>query len=106
MERIENTEKQKVKRIPKASRIAKVARKAKSISKIVVKEPETAYLTTRALERALSKATRNLTEKAMDIQGYVVTIHNKWVVKKYKDGRVERMKRIRSVKLSKRSGRS
>ena len=106
MEKIENTGRQKVKSIPKTSRIGRVARKAKSISNIVVKEPETAYLTTRALERALSKATRNLTEKAMDIQGYVVTMENNWVVKKYKSGRVVRMKRIRSVKLSKRSGRT
>ena len=106
MEKIENTGRRKAKISSEGKLIASAARKKFRTAKLMVKETETAYLTTRALERALSKATRNLTEKAMDIQGYVVTMENNWVVKKYKSGRVERMKRIRSVKLSKRSGRS
>ena len=65
-----------------------------------VHEPETAYLTTRALERALSKATRNLTDEAMALMGYVVTVEDNWVVKKYKDGKVERLEKIEKVKLS------
>ena len=66
-----------------------------------VEEPETTYLTTRAIERALSKATRHLTEEAMDLMGYVITVEDNWVVKKYKDGKVERIEEIERVKLNK-----
>ena len=64
-------------------------------------EPQTAYLTTRALERALSKATRNLTEEAMELMGYIVITEDGWVVKKFKDGSVEKIEKIKKVKLSK-----
>jgi len=67
----------------------------------VAQEPETTYLTTRAIERALSKATRHLTEEAMELMGYVVTVEDNWVVKKYKDGTVERIEEIKKVKLDK-----
>ncbi len=66
-----------------------------------VEEPATAYLTTQALERALSKATRNLTKEAMELMGYEVTVEDNWVVRKYKDGRVEKIEEIEKITLDK-----
>jgi hypothetical protein len=66
-----------------------------------VKEPETVYLTTRILERALRKATRNLTEDAMKRMGYIVTVVDGWVVKKYPDGKSERLSKLPKVKTPK-----
>ena len=66
-----------------------------------VEEPKTAYLTTRTIERALSKATRNLTADAMELMGYVITVEDNWVVKKYKDGTIERIEEIEKITLDK-----
>ena len=66
-----------------------------------VEEPATAYLTTQTLERALSKATRNLTKEAMELMGYEVTVEDNWVVRKYKDGRVEKIEEIEKITLDK-----
>ena len=76
-------------------------KKEKSEDTGTVQEPITAYLTTRTLERALSKATRHLTEEEMELMGYVVTMEDNWVVKKYKDGKVERITEIEKVTLDK-----
>ena len=62
-----------------------------------VNEPETAYLTTRILERALRKATRNLTNEAMEIMGYIVTVTDGWVVRINNDGTQERISKIKKV---------
>ena len=66
-----------------------------------VEEPQTAYLTTRALERALSKATKNLTDVAMSLKGFVVIKEGEWIVKKFQDGKIEKIEKIQKVKLSK-----
>jgi len=66
-----------------------------------VSEPEVEYLTKRNLERALSKATRHITQDAMERMGYVVTVSRGWVVKLYSNGRRERVSKIPTVKTSK-----
>lgn len=62
------------------------------------KKKQTVYLTTRILERALKKYTKNLTQKAMDIQGYVVIAEGDWIVKKFKDGKIEKIKKYKNFK--------
>ena len=62
----------------------------------------TVYLTTRALQRAVTKGTKNLESEAMDLMGYVVKQKNDWVVKVYADGRVEKISEIKKAKRPKR----
>ena len=64
----------------------------------IVSEPETAYFTKRTLERALSKATRHITQDAMQRMGYVITVKRGWLVKEYSNGTRERVSKIPKVK--------
>ncbi|MCF2506850.1 hypothetical protein L0663_25900 [Dyadobacter sp. CY107] len=54
-------------------------------------------LTIAELREALRKGASNL-PNAMEVMGYVVTAEQGWIVKKYKDGTVERMEKIGSSK--------
>lgn len=63
-------------------------------------EPQTAYLTTQALERALSKATKNLTAQEMELMGCVVTVEDNWVVRKYPNGDVEKIEKLEKTKIN------
>jgi hypothetical protein len=61
----------------------------------------TVYLTTRALQRAVTKGTKNLESEAMALMGYVVKQKDNWVVKVYADGREEKISKIKQTKLPK-----
>lgn len=37
----------------------------------------------------------NLTQTALDLQGYYVSCEGDWVVKKYKDGKIEKIKKYK-----------
>lgn len=52
------------------------------------------YLTTRLFIRAAKKASDEAADKAMETMGYVVIGLDGWVVKKYKDGRIERLEEL------------
>ena len=43
-------------------------------------EKETAYLTKRALVRAIKKGTKGLAQEEMDLMGYVTRVEDGWVV--------------------------
>ena len=54
------------------------------------------YLTTQALQRAVSAGTKNEKTEAFELLGYTVKEKNGWVVKEYEDGTIERIVEINS----------
>jgi len=58
---------------------------------------KTAYLTKRILVAASKKEGVKAANEAMNIMGYIVTSEKGWVVKKYADGTVEKVKEIAST---------
>lgn len=82
-------------------KFAFIMKKVKKEPLNIVEEPQTTYLTTRALVRALSKATRNLTKEALDLRGSVVIKDGDWIVRKFSNGNIEKLEKIKKVKLSK-----
>ena len=54
------------------------------------------YLTKRMLVRKAAIAGNAASRRAMDIMGYVVTTEGQWVVRKNKDGSVERITPVES----------
>jgi hypothetical protein len=59
-----------------------------------------AYLTKRALLRATGKATRSVSSRAMNLEGYVIQAENGWVVRIDNTGRRENISRIARVKTN------
>lgn len=74
--------------------------KKKAVKKVGPKKG-VAYLTTRALERAVSKGTKNLEAEAIELMGYVVKQKGNWVVKEYADGRIVKISAIEKAKRPK-----
>jgi len=54
------------------------------------------YLTKRAVVRATKKGMKKASQETMDIMGYNVIALDGWVVKKYKDGSIERIEEIKT----------
>lgn len=65
--------------------------------KAVKKTVKENYLTTRMLVRAANSAVRDAAEETLKIMGYNVVVMNGWVVKKYADGKVERIEKLQPV---------
>ncbi len=57
----------------------------------MVKEPATAYLTKRALVRAVNKGTRNKAKRAMELMGYVMKVEDGWIIKEDEKGNKTRI---------------
>lgn len=57
-----------------------------------------AALTKRIVVRAGGNAVRKASARAMALEGFVVKAEEGWIVRHYADGRVERLKRISTVK--------
>lgn len=57
-----------------------------------------ATLTKRVVVRAGGNAVRKASARAMELEGFIVKADNGWVVRHYADGRIERLKRISTVK--------
>jgi hypothetical protein len=55
------------------------------------------YFTTRALERAVKKGTKDLAQVAHKLVGYTVKEADGWVVKEYADGNIERITKIKII---------
>jgi len=55
---------------------------------------EQVYLTKRALKRTSRKAITRASKRAMRVAGYVVQVQNGWVVRIYKDNKVERIEQL------------
>ncbi len=55
------------------------------------------YLTKRRLASAARTGIRKAAADTMEVMGYTVIADNGWVVKKYADGRIEKMSQIGTV---------
>lgn len=55
------------------------------------------YLTKRTLVRKAKSAGKAAAKKAMSVMGYVVTVKDGWVVKIYRDGRIEKLHQVKNV---------
>ncbi|WP_028787327.1 hypothetical protein [Terrimonas ferruginea] len=53
-----------------------------------------AYLTKRMVVATAKAAGRRAAKNAMEVMGYVVVSEGGWVVKKFKDGRVEKLSKL------------
>ena len=67
--------------------------KKKVIANKIPKE-EKAYLTKRLLVSAAKRGVRQAAEETMQLMGYNVIAKGGWVVKKYADGRIEKIEPI------------
>jgi len=66
--------------------------------KVVDKQANTTEpLTKRVLIRAAKAGIRKAAEETMEIMGFTVVAHGGWVVKKYADGRIEKLSKIAPV---------
>lgn len=52
------------------------------------------YISTRLVSRKSKSAFQEGSKKAMEVNGYVVIAHDGWVVKKFSDGRIERLEKL------------
>ncbi len=59
-----------------------------------------AYLGKRELKRAASKGIKEASIQAMEVAGSVLTVENGWLVRRYKDSRVEKIEKLPSAKKS------
>ena len=65
--------------------------KKKSIGR---KDQDTAYLTKRDLVRAIDKATRHTSARALQLKGSILTVEGDWVVKVHQNGKKEKVSKI------------
>jgi len=60
-----------------------------------------AYFTKRVLVSSARAGGIKASKEAMDLMGHIVVSHKGWIIRKYADGRTEKIKRISSTeKLS------
>ncbi|MCH6201938.1 hypothetical protein MMU07_20335 [Aquiflexum sp. LQ15W] len=59
-----------------------------------MKKLEKEYVTTRLVEKRSKKAFKEGAKKAMKSNGYVIIAQDGWVVKKYADGKIEKLEQI------------
>lgn len=52
------------------------------------------YISKRLVSRKSKRAFQEGAQKAMRMNGYVVIVENNWIVKKFSDGKVEKIKPI------------
>lgn len=69
-------------------------RKKSSLSRTGSKRKKLASLTKRTLIRAVNKGAHGLTEKEMELLGYVTRIENGWVVRTDKDGNTTKIAKV------------
>jgi hypothetical protein len=60
----------------------------------MAKKDKTAYLTKRILVSVARKAFTKAAKESMEVMGYIVIAQDGWVVKKYADGRIEKLEPI------------
>jgi hypothetical protein len=56
--------------------------------------PHSPYLTKRILLRAARQGIRNAADETMRVMGHTVIAHEGWIVKKFADGTIVRLKKI------------
>jgi len=65
----------------------------KDAPKVKAEEPKP-YLTKRLLVSAAKRGIRKAAAETMQIMGYVIIAQNGWVIKKYADGRIEKIEQL------------
>lgn len=73
---------------------------AKSIRKKAATPQKSTYLTKRALERAVSKGTRNTSKNALMQRGHILTAKEGWLVKVNRDGTEEKISKLPVTKTN------
>ncbi len=58
------------------------------------------YLTKRRLVSAARAGVRKAAAETMEVMGHTIIAHNGWVVKKYADGKIEKISRIETEKTN------
>jgi len=58
------------------------------------------YLTKRILTKAAKKGFASAAIATMEIMGFNVIVHRGWVVKKFADGHIERIKKLQTTNTS------
>ena len=85
--------------------IKKTAVKKTVVKKAIAKKRNaktpTNYLTKRILTAAAKNGFTKAAEETVAVMGFNVIVHEGWVVKKYADGRIERMKKLATTKPTK-----
>lgn len=61
------------------------------------KPQETEYLTKAVMKRAVSKGIKQASEKAMETAGSLIEVDGDWIVRRYKDGRTEKLQELPKV---------
>ena len=61
-----------------------------------MKKEEVEYITTRLVKRKAKEAFMEGAQKAMESNGFVIVAEDGWVVRKSKNGTIERIKEIKS----------
>jgi ribosomal protein L27 len=77
-------------RNPVASSAGKLAYLHKGASK----KRRPAYLTKNLLIRLTSRAFQEASHEAMKVMGYIVVEHEGWIVRKFKDGSIEKIQKL------------
>lgn len=62
--------------------------------KAVKKSKDLNYLTKRILNTAVKTGFKKSADKTMRIMGFNVIVHEGWVVKKHRDGRITKIKKL------------
>jgi hypothetical protein len=72
----------------------KTTKKASTKKNIVKKNKELNYLTKRILNTAAKTGFKKSADNTMRIMGFNVIVHQGWVVKKHRDGRITKIKKL------------
>jgi hypothetical protein len=67
------------------------------MAKAKKKSARAPYLTKRRLASAAQSGIRKAAAETMEVMGYTVIADNGWVVKKFADGRIERISPVETV---------
>jgi len=59
-----------------------------------ISQKEPVYLTKRVLKRTSRKAIIRASQRAMKIAGYIVSVQDGWVVRIYRDNKVEKISKL------------
>jgi hypothetical protein len=59
-----------------------------------MKRAKLKYISTRLISRKSKRAFRDGARRAMTANGYVVIVYDGWVVKKFSDGKIEKIEKL------------
>jgi len=65
-----------------------------SIKRKIARTKGSSYLTKRILISAAKSGVRKAAKDTMEVMGYIVIAEDRWIIRKYSDGRIERIEPI------------